>query len=60
MINHYTGFLSVSQCARQLNYCRYAIHKAIKENRLDAYKIGKLTVVKVEDFDKFRRNKETQ
>ncbi len=50
---NYSGFLSVSQVANSLNYSSQAIRKAIKENRLDAYKIGKQWCIKCEDADKF-------
>ena len=54
MIHSHTGFMSISDFAKCLICSRQAIHKAIKENRLDAYFIGKQYVIKIEDGEKFR------
>ena len=53
-IYRYSGFLSVEQLARNINYSPQAIRKAIRENRLDAYMIGKQWAIKEQDADNFR------
>ena len=57
MIYRYTGFITVAQMARSLNYSSQAIRKAIRENRLDAYVIGNQYMIKEDDVDRFRLDK---
>ena len=53
MIKHDSGFISVRDAALGYGCTPQGIRKAIKENRLDAYKIGEQYAIKTKDFSKF-------
>jgi len=54
---NYSGFLSCSQVANSLGLTSQAIRKAVKENRIDAYRIGKQWWFKEENVEKFRKRR---
>lgn len=46
--------LSVAECAKELGYSDQAITKAIRERRLNAFKVGRAWLIEKAEFDKYR------
>ena len=52
-----SGYLTVKKIAEKLDMSERMVHTYIQDGRLPGYRLGKLTVVKEEDFQAFERAK---
>lgn len=53
MDDKYNKILTSTQVSKLINITRQSIYKAIKEKRLNAFKIGRFVLINQEDLDKF-------
>lgn len=51
------GYITVKEIARSLNISERMVHTYVQDGRLPGYKMGRVTVVKEEDFQAFQRAK---